>query len=148
MEDLWNGVFACCISSPRKPEVSWGVSMGSNESTFVVVWCLGLPSLLNVGNCCWGGSKEVWKLGVDANVPRKEVVPAQVDVSIQSAGAEELLICCVEDNCDVPWDSIDISLIAAWDECLMLEIGWRGAAIGNNWVTTFDWVLGFEVFCK
>ena len=117
--------------------------MGSNESTFVVVWCLGLPPANAAGNGCWDCCKAVWKLGVEANVPKNDV--ALEDVSIQSAGADELLICCAEDmSCD--W-KVDV-FVENCEICFDDDIGWSGAAMGKSWATVLDSDEGGEVFCK
>ena len=108
-----------------------------------MVWCLGLPPANPAGNGCWDCCRAVWKLGVEANVPKKDV--ALEDVIIQSAGAEELRIGIVE---ELSFNRKDDEMVEDGGICLDVDMGCNGAAMGRSWVMVFESDEACEVFCK
>ena len=108
-----------------------------------MVWCLGLPPANPTGNGCWDWCRAVWKLGVEANVPKKDVVLGEV--IIQSAGAEELRIGIVE---EWSFKGKDDELLENGGICFDVDTGCNGAAMGKSWVMVFESDEAWEVFCK
>ena len=108
-----------------------------------MVWCLGLPPANSDGHVCGDSWKAVWKLGVEANVPKKDVVVEEA--IIQSAGAEELRICMVE---ELSLACKDCVLVENKEICLDVDTGCNGAAIGKSWVIVLESDGGWEVFCR